>query len=646
MKELHIDIETYSGAELADCGVYRYAEDAAFEILLFGYSEDSGPVKVLDLAQGETVPDSILAALTDDSVTKWAHNVAFERVCLSRWLRDRGIISGFLSPASWRCSMVWAATLGLPLNLESIGEVLGLEKKKLTEGKDLIRYFCQPRSPASPGGRSRHRAADAPEKWAAFIRYNIRDVETELAICKRLYRFPVPDSVWKEFETDQEINDRGVAIDMPFVRQALRMDARSQTALTAELKSLTGMENPNSVTQMKAWLKSRGLKLSSLGKAEVQEAMKTAPNELQAVLRLRQQLSRSSVKKYRAMENAVCADDRTRGMFQFYGSRTGRWTGRLIQLQNLVQNRMPDLEQARSLVRQGDYGAVELLYGDVPDTLSQLTRTAFVPAKGSKFIVADFSSIEARVLAWYAGEEWRQQVFRDDIDLYCASASQMFRVPVEKHGLNSHLRQKGKIAELALGYGGGVGALRAMGAVELGLKEEELQPLVDRWRSSNPNIVLFWRDVDQAARNAVQLQVESRVGGVRFRSGRGMLQVGLPSGRSLCYLRPQIDINRFGGQSITFEGLGSTRKWERLETFGAKLTENIVQATARDILCCAMQALRDTSIVMHIHDELVIEAGEELTVQEVCETMCRIPPWADGLLLKADGFETGFYRKT
>ena len=649
MNTLHIDLETYSSAHLGSCGVYAYTEAEDFEILLFGYSADGGPVRVVDLAAGEELPEEITAALTDDGVIKLSHNVQFERICLSRLLRDRGLLpegSRYLNPASWRCSMIWAATLSLPLSLDAVGEVLGLEKKKLSEGKDLIRFFCSPCSPTAANGfRKRNRAADAPEKWAAFRRYNARDVETELSICEKLARFPVPDSVWEEFVLDQEINDRGVALDRMLVRQAIIMDARSQAELTERLKVLTGLENPNSVVQMKRWLSDHGLTLPSLGKSEVQASMMTAPPELQEVLMLRQQLARSSVKKYQAMESAVCADGRARGMFQFFGSRTGRWTGRLIQLQNLPQNRMQDLEQARDLVRQGAYETLKMLYGDVPDILSQLVRTAFVPQEGRKLIVADFSSVEARILAWYAGEGWRQEVFRRGEDLYCASASQMFRCRVEKHGQNAELRQKGKISELALGFGGSVGALRAMGAVELGLREDELQPLVDRWRSSNPAIVRFWRDVDQAAIQAVRMHSESSVAGVRFRYRSGMLLITLPSGRSLCYIRPAIGINRFGGECITYEGLGSTRKWERLETFGAKLVENIVQATARDLLCHAMQTLRGCRIVMHIHDELVIEADRNLTVQDVCDNMSQTPSWAEGLLLAADGFETEFYRK-
>ena len=659
MKTLSIDIETFSSVDLSKCGVYKYTEAPDFDILLFGYSVDGGPVQVVDLLSGEELPAEIIAALTDDAVIKWAFNAQFERICLSRWLRDHGgfdntgysipqdTVDNYLDPAAWHCTMIWSATMGLPLSLEGVGAVLGLDKQKLSEGKDLIKYFCQPCAPTKTnGGRTRNLPMHAPDKWAAFKRYNCRDVEVEQSIQNRLAKFPVPDSIWEEYHLDQEINDRGVALDMDLVQQAIDMDTRSRKELTDAMKDLTSLENPNSVIQMKQWLADHGLEMDSLGKKEVAEVLKTAPPKLQKVLLLRQQLAKSSVRKYQAMQKAVCADGRARGMFQFFGAnRTGRWAGRIIQMQNLPQNHLPDLGQARGLVRAGDFDAVELLYEDVPDTLSQLIRTAFVPKPGCKFIVADFSAIEARVLAWFAGETWRQEVFANGGDIYCASASQMFKVPVEKHGVNGHLRQKGKISELALGYGGSVGALKAMGALEMGLAEEELQPLVSMWRSSNPNIVKFWWEVDRAAMNAVQKRIDGDVGSIHFSYKSGMLFITLPSGRKLAYVKPKIGTNQFGGDCITYEGTGSTKKWERLESYGPKFVENIVQATSRDILCYAMRTLSYCFITMHIHDELVIEADPRMSLQAVCEQMGRTPPWAEGLQLRADGYETNFYRK-
>lgn len=645
MKTLSIDIETYSNQNLAKCGVYRYVESPVFEILLFSYSIDGAPVQIVDLACGETIPADVVAALTDDSVIKWAFNATFERICLSRYL---GYPTGdYLEPESWRCSMIWAATMGLPLSLEGVGAVLGLEKQKLTEGKELIKYFCQPCAPTKTNGqRTRNLPAHAPDKWLAFKKYNIRDVETEMAIQTRLAKYPVPDSVWDEYHLDQEINDRGVALDMELVRQAIQMDGRSRAELTQAMKELTALENPNSVQQMKEWLSLNGIETNTLGKKAVAEMLKTAPPQLQTVLTLRQQLAKSSVKKYQAMETAVCADGRARGMFQFYGAnRTGIWAGRIIQMQNLPQNHLVDLAEARGLVHNGDFNAVEMLYEDVPDTLSQLIRTAFVPQGDRKFIVADFSAIEARVIAWIAGEEWRQKVFAEGKDIYCASASQMFGVPVEKHGINGHLRQKGKIAELALGYGGSVGALKAMGDLEMGLAEEELQPLVQAWRDANPNITKLWWDVDRAAMDAVRYRYETETHGITFAYKSGMLFITLPSGRRLAYVKPKIGENQFGGDCITYEGVGGTKKWERLNSYGPKFVENIVQATARDLLCYSMQTLHCCSIVMHIHGEVVIEADCRMSLQAVCDQMGRVPAWADGLQLRADGYETDFYKK-
>lgn len=645
MKTLSIDIETYSDIPLQKTGVYRYCESPNFEILLFGYSIDSGPVQVVDLACGEHIPQEVLAALEDDSVIKWAFNAAFERVCLSRYL---GYPTGeYLDPESWHCSMVWAATMGLPLSLEGVGAVLGLEKQKLTEGKELIKYFCQPCLPTKANGqRTRNRPFHAPDKWGLFKRYNARDVEAEMGIQQKLSKFPVPPQVWEEYDIDQEINDRGVRIDMELVEQAIQMDARSRQELTDAMKRMTALENPNSVQQMKQWLSDNGMETDSLGKKVVAELLKTAPPELAEVLTLRQQLAKSSVRKYQAMEKTVCSDNRARGMFMFYGAnRTGRFSGRNIQLQNLPQNHLPDLAEARALVRSGDFDAVKLLYEDVPDTLSQLIRTAFIPREGAQFLVADFSAIEARVIAWFAGESWRQEVFAKGGDIYCASASQMFKVPVEKHGINGHLRQKGKIAELALGYGGSVGALKAMGALEMGLTDEELPQLVDAWRQSNPNIVKFWWAVDKAVMEAVRYKHTTTDYGLTFSCRSGMLFITLPSGRKLAYVKPKVGTNKFGGECITYEGIGSTKKWERLDSYGPKFVENIVQATARDILCYAMRTLRCCSIVMHIHDELVIEADPRMSLDAVCEQMGRTPPWAKGLLLRADGYATPFYKK-
>lgn len=645
MKNLSIDLETYSSADISKSGVYRYCEAPDFEILLFAYSADGAPVQSVDLACGETLPKEIRAALEDPCVTKWAFNASFERICLSRWL---GLPSGtYLDPSQWRCSMVWSAYLGLPLSLAGVGAVLKLEKQKLEAGRELIRYFCQPCAPTKAnGGRTRNRPEDVPEKWALFKSYNLRDVETELAIQQKLARFPVPDFVWDEYHLDQEINDRGIRLDLSLVENAIRMDTFSRAELTERMQRLTILENPNSVKQLKSWLTERGLEVESLCKKEISALLRDAPPELAEVLLLRRQLAKSSVRKYLAMQNCVCADGRVHGMFMFYGAnRTGRFSGRLVQLQNLPQNHMPDLEQARTLVRKGDYDALQTLYDSVPDVLSELIRTAFVPYDGGKFIVADFSAIEARVIAWLAGEQWRLDVFKNGGDIYCASASQMFHVPVVKHGINGHLRQKGKIAELALGYGGSVGALKAMGALEMGLSETELKPLVDAWRGSNPNIVRLWWAVDEAVKEALADKTVSEAHGIRFGYESGFLFITLPSGRRLAYVKPRIEENRFGGESVTYEGVGGTKKWERLESYGPKFVENIVQAVSRDILCHAMKTLRCCSIVAHVHDELIIEADTAVSLNAVCEQMSRTPPWAKGLILRADGYETQFYKK-
>lgn len=783
MKAISIDIETYSDVNLAKSGVYKYAESPAFEILLFGYAVDGGPVQVIDLAHGETVPEEILDALTDETVTKWAFNANFERVCLSRYLTDLGRsldpfhdrhplsteCARFLNPAGWKCSMVWSAYMGLPLSLEGVGAVLNLDNQKMKEGRDLIRYFCVPcKETKTNGGRTRNLPSHAPDKWNLFKSYNKRDVEVEMAIQERLQKYPVPDQVWEEYHQDQEINDRGIAIDLELVRQAVAMDAKSRESLMAALKEKTGLENPNSVLQMLGWLEARGLKSDSLGKKQVKEMLKTAQEPLRSVLQLRQKLAKSSVKKYQAMEMTACQDGRARGMFQFYGAnRTGRFAGRHIQLQNLVRNTIPDLSEARELVRQGNYEALELLYDSVPDVLSQLIRTAFVPREGMKFVVSDFSAIEARVISWMAGEKWKSAAFAAGKDIYCSTASQMFGVPVVKHGVNGDLRQKGKIAELACiaegqlvltdhglipiekvttedrvwdgenwvhhdgvvyrgerevmryegllatpdhlvyvekkkdpvpfraaaengyhlrrlrstivllygnplararvydilnagphhrftvsdclvhncGYGGSVGALKAMGAMDMGIPEEELGPLVQSWRAANPHIVDFWWQVDGAVKTAIKRRIPVHVNNLYFFCKSGMLFIELPSGRQLSYVKPRIGENKFGGESVTYEGIGATKKWERLESYGPKFVENIVQGTARDILCYAMQTLRHCAIVGHVHDELIIECRKNMSVDAICKQMGRTPPWAEGLVLRADGYECAFYQK-
>lgn len=660
MKELSIDLETFSDIDISKSGVYKYAESDRFEILLFGVSIDGGPVQVYDLICGDRIPDEILSALTDESVTKWAFNASFERICLSNWLKrshpeyflgysiPEDPAGQYLSPESWKCTMIWSAYMGLPLSLESVGAVLKLQNQKLKEGKDLIRYFCTPCRPTKAnGGRTRNLPQHDREKWMRFKEYNLRDVEAEMAIKKRLANYPVPDFIWDEYHLDQEINDRGIALDMNIVRNAISFDGRSRETLTTSMQAITGLENPNSVQQMKQWLADHGVKADTLDKKAVKELIRNSDNQtVQTALVLRQQLAKSSVKKYQAMQNAVCRDGRAHGMFQYYGAnRSGRWAGRLIQLQNLPQNHLSDLEQARQYVMDGDYEILELLYDSVPAVLSELIRTAFIPRPGYKFIVSDFSAIEARVLAHLAGETWRSRVFAEGKDIYCASASQMFGVPVEKHGINSHLRQKGKIAELALGYGGSVGALKSMGALEMGLSEEELQPLVNSWRASNPMITAFWWDVDHAVKTAITQRIPTKVRSIRFFYKSGMLFIQLPSGRRLSYVKPRIGINQFGGESVTYEGVGATKKWERIKSYGPKFVENIVQAISRDILCHAMKTLRHCFIVGHVHDELIIECSSGVDLKAVCEQMGRSPEWMPDILLRADGYESEFYKK-
>ena len=659
IKNLSLDLETKSSVDISKAGAYKYAESPDFEILLFGVSVNHGPITVYDLACGDTVPEEIIVTLSDDRVTKWAYNASFERVCLSVWLRRNypqhfrtysipgDPVQNYLDPVSWKCTLVWAAYNGLPLGLEKVGAVLGFEEQKLKEGKDLIKYFCCPCRPTkSNGGRTWNLPHHAPDKWELFKKYNERDVQVEMQIQERLKNYPVPDFVWDEYHLDQEINDRGIMIDQDMVRQALRIDELSKTDLTARMQKKTGLENPNSVIQMKDYLAENGMEVESLGKKDVAAMIKTAPEDLAEVLSLRLQLAKSSVRKYQAMQNAVCADGRCHGMFQFYGAnRSGRWAGRLIQLQNLPQNHMDDLEQARDLVKAGDYEMLDLLYDSVPGVLSELIRTAFIPRPGYKFVVSDFSAIEARVLSHLAHEEWRAEVFRKGRDIYCESASRMFGCVVEKHGQNSHLRQKGKIAELALGYGGSVGALKAMGALDMGLTEDELQPLVDMWRSSNPNITAYWWAVDTAVKDAIKQRTKTQVGDITFVMKNGMLFITLPSGRRLAYVKPRIGENRFGGESVTYMGIDAQKKWSRIESYGPKFVENIVQAVSRDILSYAMRTLSHCFICGHVHDELIIECSPDVSLDAICEQMGRTPPWIPGIELRADGYECGFYQK-
>ena len=663
IREMSIDLETYSDVDISKCGAYKYAESDNFEILLFGVSVDGSPVKVYDLACGDNVPEDILAALSNENVIKWAFNASFERICLSNWLKryhpehfhgyslPEDPASKYLDPSSWKCTMIWSAYMGLPLSLEGVGAVLKLQDQKLKEGKDLIRYFCKPCNPTKTnGGRTRNLPQHDGEKWLLFKEYNRRDVEVEMAIKQKLARFPVPDFVWDEYHLDQEINDRGIMIDPEVVSNAITFDERSKTSLMSKMRGITGLDNPNSVQQMKEWLSDQGIEMESLGKKEVAQFVKNpdgnANGNITDALKLRLQLAKSSVKKYQAMQNAMCSDGRAHGMFQFYGAnRSGRWAGRLIQLQNLPQNHMTDLAEARALVRSRDYDTMSLLYNDIPDTLSQLIRTAFIPKPGYKFIVSDYSAIEARVLAHIAGEKWRSKVFAEGKDIYCASASQMFGVPVEKHGINSHLRQKGKIAELALGYGGSVGALKSMGALDNGLQEEELQPLVNAWRQANPNIVKFWWDVDNAVKTTIRQRIKTEVRCIRFSYKSGMLFITLPSGRQLTYVKPRIGENRYGGESVTYEGIGTTKKWERIESYSPKFVENIVQAISRDLLCFAMRNLSFCQIVGHVHDELIIECNPEVSVKSLCDIMSRSPDWMPDILIRGDGYQCDFYQK-
>lgn len=652
-----IDIETRSDKGISKCGVYAYTDTPYFDILLFAYSIDGQPVQVVDTANGEEIPENVLAALADENVVKRAFNCNFERVCLSKYLRenypqyfqsysiDEDTVGDFLNPESWHCSMIHARTLGLPSSLAEVGKVLGIEQQKMTDGKALVKFFCVPYDTID-GVPQFHSPTDYPDKWEIFKAYNKRDVEAELEIDRKLLRFPVPDFLWKEFYLDQEINDRGILVDMQLADKAISLDAEAKEELTAEMKRLTGVENPNSVYQLLDWLETQGYKSDSLGKTQVQELIKTAKEPVKSVLQMRLQLSKSSVKKYTAMKNTACSDNRARGMFSFYGaSRTGRWAGRNVQLQNLPQNHLPDLSEARELVKYGSFEDIQMLYDDVPDTLSQLIRTAFIPRQGMKFIVADFSAIEARVIAWLAGEEWRMKAFANGEDIYCASASKMFGVPVVKHGENGHLRQKGKISELACGFGGSVGAMKAMGADSLGLSDTELKQIVTDWREASPHITEFWWAVDRAVKKAVKEKTATKTHGLLFSYEAGFLFIRLPSGRRLAYAKPYIGKNKFGGESVTYMGINAQKKWDRLESYGPKFVENCVQGIARDLLMYSMQTLSQYFIVGHIHDEMIIECPKDTKLDEICQQMARTPDWAKGLLLRADGYECSFYKK-
>lgn len=637
MKFMSIDIETYSDIDINKAGVYRYVDTDAFKILLFAYSVDGGPVQLIDLTRGDSIPKEIVKALSDKSVTKWAYNANFERVALSRFL---GMPTGqYLDPEGWKCSMVWAATLGLPMGLAKVGEVLALDKQKMSEGRGLIYKFCKPDKKTG----QRVMPENFPEDWETFRRYNIRDVETEMGIQKMISPFPCSDELWQEYWTDQRINDRGVEVDLTLARNAVAMDAEISENLMEKMRSLTGIDNPRSTSQLDMWLREHGCNMVSLGKKDVAQVIEETDDPLiRKVLSLRLLISKSSVKKYTKMLDATCSDDRARGMFQFYGAmRTGRFAGRLLQLQNLPQNHIENIELVRELARRGDLDALSVMFDSVPDILSQLIRTAFVAREGSRFIVADFSAIEARVIAWLAGEEWRMKAFAEGKDIYCASASAMFGVPVVKHGINGELRQKGKVAELACGYGGSVGALKAFGADKMGLTETEMQSIVDNWRASSPRIVQLWWDVDRAIRQTLEDGTTHRTHGLMFSLQKGILFIRLPSGRSLAYVKPRLIDGK-----ITYEGVSINKGWARLESYGPKFVENITQAISRDLLLNAMKQVGpEARICMHIHDELVIEADSSVKLDDICEKMAQVPEWAEGLLLRADGYETKFYLK-
>ena len=643
MKQINIDIETFSSVDLSKAGVYRYADSSDFEILLFGYAVDMGEVQVIDLASGEKIPEEIIRGLSDPAVLKFAYNAQFERVCLGRYLGHT------LDPASWRCTMVASLYLGLPAGLAAVGAVLGLEKQKLSEGKDLIKYFSVPCKPTKTnGGRTRNLPSDAPEKWQIFKIYNHRDVETEMEILTKVSRFPVPDFLWKQYATDQRINDRGIEIDRTLAEQAIRCDEEMRERNLTRAQALTGLENPNSPIQLKDWLAGQGVTVSSLSKKDVAELLETSTGKVKEVLELRQLLSKSSVRKYDAMRTCTCSDGRAHGLLQFYGAnRTGRWAGRLVQVQNLPQNHLPDLENARNLVKAGDFELLDMLYDSVPNVLSELIRTAFVPKKGCKFIVADYSAVEARALSWMAGEKWRMEVFEKNGDIYSETAGRMFHCHVEKNGENGHLRQRGKVAELALGYGGSSGAMVAMGAKDMGLSDSEIKDIVDNWRSVNPKIVSLWWEIDKAVLKAVREKTVTKVKCFSFRYESGFLIATLPSGRSLFYVRPRLELNEYGRDSLTYEGVGEQKHWMRIESYGPKITENLTQAFCRDLLAEAMERLTAAGyqIVMHIHDEVVLEAPMDADLNDACRIMSETPTWAPGLKLNAAGYECMFYQK-
>lgn len=643
-RTLAIDIETYSDVDLISCGVYKYSSSPHFEILLIAYSVDDEETVCIDVANGEEPPKEFMEMLLDDTVTKTAFNANFERICFSNYYQHS------FRPEAWRCTAVQAAMLALPLSLEGVGAVLGLDKQKMTEGKELIKYFCSPcKATKSNGGRTRNLPKDAPEKWRQFKTYCIRDVDVEKQIRQRLAKFPIPKREQEIYCLDQRINDRGIMVDRNLVNHAVACDLLYKETATARAYELTGLENPNSVSQLKFWLKEKGLEVDSLAKDTVKDLSMKAEGDVQEVLKLRLATSKTSVKKYEAIDRSVCAENRVHGLLQFYGAnRTGRWAGRLVQIHNLPQNHLPDLELARALVSEGRYEEVELFYESTPNVLSELIRTAFVAKPGCRFIISDYSAIEARVLAWLAGEEWRLQVFETHGKIYEASASAMFHVPIEEIIKTSPLRQKGKISELALGYGGAVGALTSMGALKMGLTEEELPGLVSTWRSANPHITAFWWAVDEAAITAVRDKKPSKVGRVSFEYKSGILFVTLPSGRKLSYVKPRMMLNKFGREGLTYEGIGESKKWMRLETYGPKLVENIVQAASRDILAEAMLRLEKEGfdIVCHVHDEVVLEVPDgKSSVEEVNEIMAVNPVWTEGLPLKAAGFESPFYKK-
>lgn len=642
MKRISIDLETYSSVDLGKSGVYKYAESEDFEILLFAYSLNDEKVQVIDLASGEIIPKEILSALSDKSIEKWAFNANFERVCLSRFLGKR------LNPKGWYCTMIWSAYLGLPLSLEKVGEVLKLDKQKMNEGKALIRYFSIPCKPTKTNSmRTRNLPHHDLEKWSTFKEYNQRDVETEMAIKKKISAFPILKSEWENYWVDQNINDRGILIDEVLVDSAIKFDEILRDENMDRAIELTGLENPNSPLQLREWLNKKGLEIDSLAKKDVESALKNAEGDIKEVLELRQELSKSSVRKYDAMKNVKGKDNRARGLIQFYGAnRTGRYSGRLIQVQNLRRNNLKDLDLARSLVKNRDYETMEILYESPSDILSQLIRTAFIAKEGTRFIISDFSAIEARVLAWLAGEQWVLDAFENGEDIYCRTASRMFGVPVEKHGVNGHLRQKGKIATLACGYQGALGALKAMGGIEMGLSEDELQSIVDSWREANPNIVSLWWDIDSVVKRVVKTRSKEGYKNLVISYEKGILFIELPSKRRLAYPKAKIEMNRFGGESVVYEGVVVGNKWDKIESYGGKFVENIVQAIARDILAETMMRLEEKgfNIVMHIHDEVVIESDSS-SIEEVNQIMSLLPSWAPGLILDADGFESEFYKK-